>query len=96
MTRPTAAKSEMLVSQVKPRQSYLRAANLELHHDQSEHYIPTGRALEVLRRLVHSVQDPAAGRAWSLTGPYGAGKSSFALFLHTLLGAAQHRRESSR
>ena len=92
MTRPTAAKSEMLVSQVKPRQSYLRAANLELHHDQSEHYIPTGRALEVLRRLVHSVQDPAAGRAWSLTGPYGAGKSSFALFLHTLLGPASARR----
>ena len=27
-----------------------------------------------------------AGRAWSLTGPYGAGKSSFALFVHALLG----------
>ena len=25
-------------------------------------------------------------RAWSLTGPYGSGKSSFALFLHELLG----------
>lgn len=82
-----------LISQIKPRQSYLRAANLELHHDQVEHYIPTGRALEVLRRLVHSVGNPAAGRAWSLTGPYGAGKSSFALFLHTLLGPECTRRE---
>jgi hypothetical protein len=27
-----------------------------------------------------------SGRAWSLTGPYGAGKSSFALFVHALLG----------
>lgn len=94
MTRSSkAATTTALISQVKPRQSYLRAANLERHHDQSEHYIPTGRALEVLRRLVHSIQDPAAGRAWSLTGPYGAGKSSFALFLHTLLGPSTERRE---
>jgi hypothetical protein len=81
-----------LIEHIHPRQSYLRAANLERHHDQAEHYIPTGRALEILRRLLHTVEDPTVGRAWSLTGPYGAGKSSFALFLRTLLGPANNRR----
>lgn len=84
-----------LIDQIKPRQSYLRAANLELHQEQVEHYIPTGRALEVLRRLVEAIEDPSAGRAWSLTGPYGAGKSSFALFLRALLGPASLRRSQA-
>lgn len=88
MTAPT-----MLGTQIQPKERYLRAANLEAHQDQADHYIPTSRALEVLRRLVHSVGDSTAGRSWSLTGPYGAGKSSFALFLRTLLGPAGDRRE---
>lgn len=76
----------MLGDQIQPMQAYLRAANLESHQELGAHYIPTGRALEVLRRLVRSIDDPTSGRAWSLTGPYGAGKSSFALFLRSLLG----------
>lgn len=87
--------TSMLIDHIKPHQTYLRAANLELHEEQAEHYIPTGRALEVLRRLVESIEDPAAGRAWSLTGPYGAGKSSFALFLRALLGPAGGRRSQA-
>lgn len=78
--------SGVLSDQIRPQQSYLRAANLEAHHQQSDGYIPTSRALEVLRRFIHSVSDPSSGRAWSLTGPYGAGKSSFALYLRALLG----------
>jgi hypothetical protein len=85
----------MLDTQIRPRERYLRAANLEAHQDQAEHYIPTSRALEVLRRFVNSVGDSAAGRSWSLTGPYGAGKSSFALFLRTLLGPAGSRRDAA-
>ena len=49
-------------------------------------YIPTGRALEVLHRVGRAMASKDAGRAWSLTGPYGAGKSSFGLFVHALLG----------
>ncbi|MGY2702559.1 hypothetical protein [Nocardioides sp. HB32] len=88
MTAPT-----MLAAQIQPKERYLRAANLEAHQEQADHYIPTSRALEVLRRLAHSMGDSTAGRSWSLTGPYGAGKSSFALFLRTLLGPAGERRE---
>ena len=87
--------STTLASQVRPRDRYLRAANLESHQEQAEHYIPTSRALEVLRRLVHSMGDSTVGRSWSLTGPYGAGKSSFALFLRTLLGPAGDRRDTA-
>jgi hypothetical protein len=74
---------------VDVRQHYLRSANLE-HHQGETHttYIPTSRSLEVLHRIVRAIQTADAGRAWSLTGPYGAGKSSFGLFLHALLGPA--------
>lgn len=84
-----------LATQVRPRDQYLRAANLESHQEQSEHYIPTSRALEVIRRLVRSMGDSTVGRSWSLTGPYGAGKSSFALFLRTLLGPAGDLRDTA-
>ena len=85
----------MLGTQIQPKQRYLRAANLEAHEEQAEYYIPTSRALEVLRRLVNSMGDASAGRSWSLTGPYGAGKSSFALFLRTLLGPPGPRRDAA-
>lgn len=85
----------MLASQICPRDRYLRAANLENHQEQAEYYIPTSRALEVLRRLVQAMGDPSAGRSWSLTGPYGAGKSSFALYLRTLLGPAGDLRDAA-
>jgi hypothetical protein len=74
---------------VDVRQHYLRSANLEHHQGEtSSTYIPTARALEVLHRIGRAIQSTDTGRAWSLTGPYGAGKSSFGLFLHALLGPA--------
>lgn len=51
-----------------------------------EGYLPTGRSLEVVRRLVHAMRMPEATRAFSITGPYGSGKSSLALFVDALLG----------
>src|SRR5207253_2332703 len=39
---------------------------------------PTGR--DVLHRLADALRGESATRAWSLTGPYGSGKSAFALF----------------
>jgi hypothetical protein len=84
-----------LATLVRPRANYLRAANLERHTDQAQHYIPTGRALEVLRRVAEAIDDPTNGRAWSLTGPYGAGKSSFAIFLRSLLGPAGPARKQA-
>jgi len=49
-------------------------------------YIVTTTAEDVLGRLVRALADPAGHRAWTLTGPYGSGKSAFALYLANLLG----------
>lgn len=88
--------SRQLVDEVRPRQRYLRSANVEQHATFGvDDYIPTGRALEVLHRVVRSLRGDTAGRAWSLTGPYGSGKSSFALFLHALLGPSDNRHAAA-
>lgn len=81
-----------LSTYVRVRQHHLRSAHLERNEGQlAEAYVPTGRALEVLHRVSRAMTSSDAGRAWSLTGPYGAGKSSFALFIHALLGPSGDR-----
>lgn len=82
-----------LAGHIAVHSGYLRATNIERHHDAAEHYIPTGRALDVLRRLIRALTGDAVTHAWSLTGPYGAGKSSFGLYLDTLLGPAGTARD---
>ena len=49
-------------------------------------YVVTVTARETLRRLISALENRAASKAWSLTGPYGSGKSAFALFAAKLLG----------
>ena len=53
-----------------------------------EGYILTGTAQETLLRVVSALENGATSKAWSLTGPYGSGKSAFALFAAKLLGNA--------
>lgn len=85
--------TRQLSEEIRPRSRYLRSANVEQHAAFGvDDYIPTGRALEVLHRLTRTLAPGPAGRAWSLTGPYGSGKSSFALFLHALFGPAADPR----
>lgn len=50
-------------------------------------YYPTPRAIQVLEDTAATFSRGIAGRAWSLIGPYGTGKSAFGVFLHALLGA---------
>ena len=49
-------------------------------------YVVTVTARETLRRLISALENSSASKAWSLTGPYGSGKSAFALFAAKLLG----------
>ena len=56
-----------------------------------------GHVIDALRRIAVSVQDGPRTRAWSITGPYGSGKSSFAHLLCALFGPraeATHRAGS--
>src|SRR4051794_8913358 len=48
-------------------------------------YSPGAHVVDAVRRIASGLQDGSRTRAWSVTGPYGAGKSSFALFLTALV-----------
>ena len=70
------------VLQIAPR--YMRSANVERDIRDSkalDNYILTAHAQECLGRLAKGLRPSSTQRAWRLTGNYGSGKSSFALFL---------------
>ncbi|SDY20878.1 hypothetical protein SAMN05421644_13817 [Allochromatium warmingii] len=69
---------------------FSRSINLARDSDSLDpirHYQPTSRALDALRQLVPGLTSAASQRALALIGPYGAGKSAFALFLGALFAA---------
>jgi hypothetical protein len=70
---------------VAPR--YARSVNLErdgFTKAAIDGYVITAAAEEFLLRFGRALAGSGGHRAWTLTGPYGAGKSSFALFLANL------------
>ncbi len=73
---------------------YTRSIQLERDTKQSnfvESYILTQRAIQTLHRISTTLNPSlSVPRAWALTGPYGSGKSAFAVFLTHLLGNSQH------
>ncbi len=79
----------------------LSARSVNLERDVSAEdlhgYIPTARAIDTLRRILSGLQAPSGTRAWSVTGPYGSGKSSFAMLLDALCAPDEPlRRAASR
>ena len=50
-------------------------------------YVVTPTIRDLASRIVVELEDPRGTRSWSITGPYGTGKSAFALFLADLLAA---------
>lgn len=69
---------------------YSRSVNVERDLSDEEvirAYIPTARAKETLTRLLESATTDNRTTAFSLIGPYGSGKSSFAVFITQLLAA---------
>jgi hypothetical protein len=70
---------------VKPRMSKSTNVERDVSAEALNGYIPTGRVLDVIRRIASGMIEPSSGRAFSITGPYGSGKSSFAVFLSALL-----------
>ena len=78
---------------VAPR--FARSANLERDATRLEPlkgYVVTARALDVTERIASTAAAGGAGGAWSLTGPYGSGKSSLGLLLDAAFGPAGHAR----
>src|SRR5690348_12960401 len=84
----------MLLSRiVEVRDRFARSANVErdLGSDAISGYLPTARTLDVVDRIARSLLSASSGRAISITGPYGSGKSSLALFLDGLLAPKGER-----
>jgi hypothetical protein len=71
---------------IAPR--FRRSVHVEhdrLSAESLEGYRPTAVALRTLDRIFAGATARGTSRAWSLTGPYGSGKSSFAVFLAALV-----------
>ncbi len=69
--------------------NYTRSINLERDASSSsiaKSYIPTSRTISTLTRIANSLNKEENPRAFALIGPYGSGKSAFAVFLAHLLG----------
>ena len=78
-----------LADSVSVRPRFARSANLERDSGRPEPfdgYIVTGRAIDVIERITGAALSGRSGGAWSLTGPYGSGKSSLALLLDAAFG----------
>jgi len=60
-----------------------------------QEYILTPTARDLASQMLAGLQAPGDSRAWSITGPYGTGKSAFALFLTDLLGQAHPEHPQS-
>ena len=95
----SGARSEALTSYVRVRARYRRAMNLERDADQGDAlagYLVTPVVRRALRRVVSGLENGTTERAWSLTGPYGSGKTAFAVFLTSLLGQESAARRHVR
>lgn len=77
---------------------FARSANLERDISRAEPldgYVVTARALDVIERIARTGAHGPAGGAWSVTGPYGSGKSSLALLIDAALGEPNKPRRTS-
>ena len=88
----------LLADHIRIRPRFAKSANLERDAGRAqplEGYIVTSRALEAVERMLTVASSQHAGGAWSLTGPYGSGKSSLALLLDALLGPDGATRDTA-
>ena len=86
----------VLADHISVHGRFARSANLERDADRShpfEGYVVTMRALDAVERIATTAATGPAGGAWSLTGPYGSGKSSLALLLDAALGGPSRARD---
>ena len=78
-----------LADYVSVVERFARSVNVDRDCDRVEPlngYIITHRAIDVLERLAETASSCSSGGAWSLTGPYGSGKSSLAILIDAVFG----------
>jgi hypothetical protein len=91
--------STLLSEYVEVRGRFRRSIHLEKDFVAAFHngdYIVTPTAREALRRLSEGIGNASPYRAWTLTGPYGVGKSAFAVFLTHLFCSPGKQGQQTR
>jgi len=81
---------------ISVHERFARSANLERDADllePLEKYIVTARSLSVVESVAKAALKRSSGGAWSITGPYGSGKSSLALLIDASFGPISSSRE---
>jgi len=91
------AKAKWLSDLVEVRSRYRRSVSLVRDWADDRELLgyiltPSGRAL--LERIASSLSGTTAARCWSVIGPYGSGKSAFALFVAKVLSLDANRRSA--
>ena len=94
------ASDRALSTCVSIRRQFLRSVNLEKDYQstcQNADYIVTPTSRQILRRVAEGLSEGSTYRSWTITGPYGVGKSAFAVFLtkalcHGVAGSEATRR----
>lgn len=86
----TSSKPRRLASLRKPVERFARSINIERDTGSGAlaSYLPMGRAVDAVHRLASTLSSSRVERAISVTGPYGSGKSSFAVLVDGLLRPA--------
>lgn len=88
MTMNTRQESANLQDLVEVGRRFSRAVNLDRDTGSPaalEGYLVTPAVRRALSQITDGLNDAEGDRAWSLVGPYGSGKSAFAVFLADLL-----------
>jgi len=85
--------NNIAIESAKPQNRYYRSVRIDSDInsiDTLKGYILTNHVLHLLGRIEEGLSSEAGERAWTLTGPYGSGKSAFALFLANLLSETNY------
>ena len=83
--------SASLVNRVEVERRFRRSVNLDRDAgspDALHGYLVTPAVRRALSQITDGLADATGDRAWSLVGPYGSGKSAFAVFLADLLSGS--------
>lgn len=77
---------------LKQGQGFRRATNISLNASSSTvpDYLVSPCALSAFQRITARIFEGDGQRAWTITGPYGTGKSSFAAFIGAVLAGKSH------
>lgn len=94
MTHSAESDENPLDQLVRVRKRFRRSVHLP--HDwgaphEPGDYVTTPTLLDFAKQVLAELSSPSGVRAWTFTGPFGTGKSAFALFLTDLLAGVQPR-----